>query len=151
MRTVKLHNFYDNMKLPALSEVVSNYDGINISYEHLTEEVVKACHQHDKLVCVWVDAEVTKETVAMYKRLIDLGVDSFCSDFPLEVTNLRDQIMQGEKMSNLAVPKADDVSSLTKASSNKEDTTRPRGFSIGMFDEADQIQSDQTMEQLHIL
>ena len=90
VRTIVLHNFYDNMKLPPLAELVGQGDGINISYEHLTKEVIAACHAHNKLVSVWIDAEVTKETVEMYKRLIDLGVDSFCSDFPLEVTTLRD-------------------------------------------------------------
>ena len=90
VRTIYLHNFYPEDSLPPLEELAQLGDGINISYEALTEEVVNACHTNNKLVCVWIDASVTKETVDLYQRLIELGVDSFCSDFPLEVTKLRD-------------------------------------------------------------
>jgi hypothetical protein len=42
----------------------------------------------------------------MYKRLIDLGVDAFCSDYPLEVTQLRDSLMSGKTLDKLELPKA---------------------------------------------
>lgn len=90
VRTIYLHNFYPEHSLPPLEILVSQGDGINISYEALTSEVVNACHAHNKLVSVWIDAAVTEETMEVYERLIELGVDSFCSDFPLEITRIRD-------------------------------------------------------------
>ena len=47
-------------------------------------------HLHGKLVQVWVDAEVTTESVSIYAKLINLGVDSFCTDYPLKVIRVRD-------------------------------------------------------------
>lgn len=72
IRTVYLHNFYNHVEVSPLQEVIQQGDGINISYEHLTEELVQACHSHGKLVCVWIDTDVTKESQETYRRLIDL-------------------------------------------------------------------------------
>jgi len=99
VRTVYLYNSYPQIELPSLENIVQHGDGINISYEYLTEEVVAACHAHKKLVCVWIDTSVTTENVEMYRRLIDLEVDVFCNDWPLEVTKLRDQLMRGKDLS----------------------------------------------------
>lgn len=105
IRTIYLHNFYNHIGLPPLNEVVKTGWGVNISYEHLTEEVVEACHTAGQIVAVWIDASVTQETIQMYKRLIDLKVDCFCTDFPLEVTQLRDQLMDGNfDMNKLQIP-----------------------------------------------
>jgi len=106
VRTVYLYNFYPETVLPSFEEIVRRGDGINISYEHLTQELVSFCHAHKKLVCVWIDTTVTTETLEMYKRLIDLGVDLFCSDWPLEVTKLRDSLMSGIGLNKLKLPKA---------------------------------------------
>lgn len=96
VRTVYLYNFYPECKLPPLEELVQSGDGINISYEELSEEVVAFCHANNKVVMVWIDTSVTTETVELYRRLIDLGVDAFCSDWPLQVTQLRDALMSGD-------------------------------------------------------
>jgi glycerophosphoryl diester phosphodiesterase len=77
-----LHNFYNYIDLPPLEQLTKQGDGVNISYEHLTKEVVDACHENGKIVSVWFDATVTNETVTMYKKMLDLGVDAFCSDWP---------------------------------------------------------------------
>lgn len=66
VRTVYLHNFYPHHALPPLEVIVSKGDGINISYEALTEEVVNTCHAHNKLVCVWIDPSVTEERPEVY-------------------------------------------------------------------------------------
>ena len=47
-------------------------DGVNVQFEHATKEVVEALHAAKKIVCVWIDRDVTKETPDVCKRLIDL-------------------------------------------------------------------------------
>jgi hypothetical protein len=37
---------------------------------------------------VWIDTDVTIESVAIYAGLVHLGVDSFCTDFPLKVRKI---------------------------------------------------------------
>lgn len=39
---------------------------------------------------VWIDAEQTIESVEIYEELLKMGIDSFCTDFPLKVTEVRD-------------------------------------------------------------
>jgi len=100
--------------------------------------VVEVLHAHNKLVCVWIDCSVTKETIEVYKRLIVLGVDCFCSDFPLQVTEIRDQIMSklNVEIDRLEVPKGKiDFSALSamdscqSKTSTNEDSERDRSFS----------------------
>lgn len=137
MRTIYLYNFYPHDPLPPLEELVATGDGINISYEALTEEVVSACHAHNKLVCVWIDATVTKEGTDVYRNLIDLGVDSFCSDFPLEIMKLRDQLMV----------EAIDLLSVKTGITGE---ARERGVSFGLFEEDDFAEVESNMTQLQI-
>ena len=56
VRTIYLHNFLNHLELPPLEQVTQTGWGVNISYEHLTEEVVKACHAAGQIVAVWIDA-----------------------------------------------------------------------------------------------
>ena len=39
---------------------------------------------------VWIDCEVTTESVAIYAQLINMGIDAFCTDFPLRVKKICD-------------------------------------------------------------
>jgi TusA-related sulfurtransferase len=42
-------------------------------------------HLHGKIISVWIDCEVTSETVETFCRVFDLGVDAYCTDYPLKV------------------------------------------------------------------
>lgn len=114
VRTIYLHNFYPEDELPPISQLVTQGDGINISYEALTKELVDTMHAHGKLISVWIDAGVTRETEQVYQRLIDLGVDCFCSDFPLEVSAKRDQLMMEASISSLGAQKKGEVSEIER-------------------------------------
>jgi hypothetical protein len=59
IKTIYLHNYFPHDGLPPLVEVVRTGSGINISYEYLTERVVKCCHAAGQIVSVWIDASVT--------------------------------------------------------------------------------------------
>jgi len=93
IRTIYLHNFYPSFSLPPLEKLTSQGDGVNIEYAHLTKERVDACHAKGKIISVWIDCSVTTETVEMYKRLIDLKIDSFCSDWPCEVREMQEKLI----------------------------------------------------------
>jgi hypothetical protein len=88
----------------------------------LTEDVVKACHAAGQIVAVWIDASITTESIAIYKRLIDLKVDCFCSDFPLKITELRDKIIE-EKI---------ELSLLQPPVQISETSTQSAGFSTNL-------------------
>lgn len=60
-------------------------DGVNIGYHHLTEEIVEFLHYHGKLVMVWIDVRYVTENIELYLKLLNMGIDSFCTDFPLDV------------------------------------------------------------------
>jgi hypothetical protein len=44
VRTIYIQNFYNHLKLPSDDELIKMGDGINISFEHATKEVVEAMH-----------------------------------------------------------------------------------------------------------
>ena len=48
-------------------------------------------------MCVWIDRTVTKETPDVFKKLIDMKIDSFCTDYPLEVAKVRDEYLLQKK------------------------------------------------------
>ena len=48
-------------------------------------------------MCVWIDRTVTKETPDVFKKLIDMKIDSFCTDYPLEVAKVRDEYLLKKK------------------------------------------------------
>ncbi len=60
-------------------------DGLNVQFEHITSELVETLHKHNKIICVWIDAEVTKECPKIYCRMFDLKINSYCTDYPLHV------------------------------------------------------------------
>ena len=43
-------------------------------------------HAANKLVMVWVYAPLTKESESLWRKLYDLQIDAFCTDYPIEVT-----------------------------------------------------------------
>ena len=40
---------------------------------------------------------MTKETPDVFKKLIDMKIDSFCTDYPLEVVKIRDEYLLQKK------------------------------------------------------
>mgnify|MGYP000288609774 CR=1 FL=1 len=63
-------------------------DGLNIEFQHVTRELVEQMHMHGKIISVWIDCEVTSETAETFCRVFDLGVDAYCSDYPLKVAQV---------------------------------------------------------------
>lgn len=51
----------------------------------MTKELVETLHQHGKIVCVWVDKDYNKENAEIWCHVYDLGIDSYCTDYPLIV------------------------------------------------------------------
>lgn len=72
VRTIYLTNFYNHIAVPPLHEIIKMGDGLNIQYEHVTNEIVQALHANEKIVCVWIDGDVTIENVEIYCRVFDL-------------------------------------------------------------------------------
>lgn len=87
--TIYLYNFYDNCELPDPEIYATRGKGINISSTKLNEEVVRNCHLNGKTVGVWIDRSVSSEGEEFYKRLLDLKVDFFCTDYPHDAMNYR--------------------------------------------------------------
>ena len=51
---------------------------------------LKTFHKNKQIMGVWVDKAVTKdEGLDFWNSLMDLGVDMFCTDHPLEVIDAR--------------------------------------------------------------
>jgi hypothetical protein len=44
VRTIYIQNFYNDIKLPCNEDLIKMGDGINISFEHVTKDVVEAMH-----------------------------------------------------------------------------------------------------------
>lgn len=45
-------------------------------------------HLHGKVVSVWVDCDVTRETAETFCQVFDMGVDTYCTDYPLKVAQV---------------------------------------------------------------
>lgn len=85
LKTVRLYNFWEHIPLPADRNQWIQNQTISISALHATHEVVLFCHAHNTQVCVWVDTDgLIHEGEDHYRRMIELGVDYICTDFPLE-------------------------------------------------------------------
>lgn len=85
VKTIYLTNYFNHIEVPAFEEIIKMGDGLNVQYEHITRELVDYLHMHGKIICVWVDAEQTIECPEVYCKIYDLGIDSYCTDFPLKV------------------------------------------------------------------
>lgn len=89
IRTMYLHNFHDYISLPPLSVILRQGDGLSVSSNHVTEELVQTCRQHGKILNVWIDCDVTVEDEYLHSRFLDLGVHCLITDFPLIATRVR--------------------------------------------------------------
>jgi len=80
---IYLYNFYEHIELPDPSIYATLGDGINISSSKLTTEVIEECHKNGKKVGIWIDAASFKECSIFYRKMMDMNVDFFCTDYPL--------------------------------------------------------------------
>lgn len=78
---IYLYN-YENLPLPTPEEYTSRGDGINISANHLTLEVVQLCKEKGLKVGVWIRTKDFTESEDFYLQMMEYGVDFICSDFP---------------------------------------------------------------------
>ena len=69
-------------------------DGLNVQYTHVTRQLVEAMHAHNKLVFVWIDAEQTQECAKVFCEMYELGIDGYCTDYPLEVQTIFERCHQ---------------------------------------------------------
>jgi glycerophosphoryl diester phosphodiesterase len=85
VRTIYLYGECESDELPPVEELVIKGKGVNICSSKVTKEMVRELHEEGILVNVWVDKEKTKEDAALWEKMIELKVDSICTDFPLKV------------------------------------------------------------------
>jgi len=85
---IYLYN-YENQPLPTPDEYTARGDGINISANYLTEEVVSLVKSKGLKIGCWVRAKDFTEDEDFYFRVMELGLDFFCSDHPLKVMECR--------------------------------------------------------------
>jgi len=91
---IYLYNFHEHIELPDPSIYATKGAGINISASKLTNEVIRNCHANGKKVGVWVDAATFKEDATFYRRMMNMGVDFFCTDYPLAAMETRSQWLE---------------------------------------------------------
>lgn len=89
IRTMYLHNFHDYISLPPLDIILRQGEGLSVSSNHATPELVKACRQHGKILNVWIDCDVTVEDEYLHRRFLELGVHCLITDMPLKASEVR--------------------------------------------------------------
>lgn len=68
--------------MPSPDEYTSRGDGINISANHISKEIVDFVKSKGLKIGVWVRARDFSESEDFYLNMFELGVDFICSDFP---------------------------------------------------------------------
>ena len=79
---IYLYN-YENQPLPSVEEYTSRGDGINISANHINDEVVANVKSKGLKLGVWIRAKDFKECEEFYDNMFKFKVDFICADFPL--------------------------------------------------------------------
>ena len=65
-------------------------DGINISFTHLTKEIVEQAHSLGKTVGVWIERKDDKENDHMYTSVLNFKIDFLYADHPMQAMAFRD-------------------------------------------------------------
>jgi hypothetical protein len=68
------------MPLPSPDEYLAKGDGINISANHITMEVVRLVKDKGMKLGVWIRAKDYKESDEFYMQMFSYGVDFICAD-----------------------------------------------------------------------
>lgn len=89
IRTLYLHNFHDYLSLPPMDVILRQGDGLSVSSNHVTSELVHVCRTHGKILSVWIDCDATQEDEYLHTRMLELGVHCLITDMPLIATEVR--------------------------------------------------------------
>ena len=66
-------------------DVTNQWDlGANLEPDSIDSKVVERFHTNGQLVGIWYSKRKTDEGPILWQKMLDLGVDLFCSDMPLE-------------------------------------------------------------------
>jgi|LauGreDrversion4_2_1035121.scaffolds.fasta_scaffold558851_1 glycerophosphoryl diester phosphodiesterase len=87
---IYLYNF-ENNPLPEPEVYTSFGDGINISANYITKEVVEACHRKNLRIGVWIRVKDFTETDEFYEEMFRIGTDFICADKPLRAMAAREK------------------------------------------------------------
>jgi glycerophosphoryl diester phosphodiesterase len=88
----------NNVPLPDV-EIYTKYgDGINISANHITEEVIANCKRNHKKIGVWIRSADFEENEEFYQRMFSWGVDFICADKPLEAMATRSRYFKTKSL-----------------------------------------------------
>ena len=90
---IYLYN-YKNLPLPEPEVYTSYGDGVNLSANHINDEVVANLKDKGMKIGVWVRAEDYTENEDFYKQMIDFKIDFICSDYPLRAMKVRDDYIK---------------------------------------------------------
>eukprot|EP00347_Sterkiella_histriomuscorum_P003717 403363216 len=90
---IYLYN-YENEPLPSADEYTSRGDGINISANHITDEVVANIKSKGMKLGVWIRAKDFTETEEFYENMFKFRVDFICADYPLKAMEARSRYLQ---------------------------------------------------------
>lgn len=104
-------------------------------------------HAHNKLVSVWIDREVTTETEEVHKRMINLGVDVFCSDEPLALRKVVNSLYIENDLEEAL--NASDLTNNTN--SLKPVESRERIISFGLMDDEEFQEVEDNMKEMLIM
>jgi len=85
---IYLYN-HSNVPLPPAEVYTAYGDGINVSANHLTEEVILNCKRNHKKIGVWIRAADFVEDENFYIRMFQWGVNFICADKPLDAMKSR--------------------------------------------------------------
>lgn len=86
----------DNVPLPSPDVYTAFGDGVNISANHITQEVVNICKQKGLKVGVWIRKIDFTEDDSFYNKMYEMGVDFIVSDFPLRAMEVRQTYFSAE-------------------------------------------------------
>ncbi len=89
---IYLYN-YENQPLPDPEIYTAFGDGINISANFITKEVVEACHRKNRKVGVWIRVKDFQETDEFYEEMFKIGTDFICADHPLRAMASREKFI----------------------------------------------------------
>ncbi|CDW73445.1 glycerophosphoryl diester phosphodiesterase [Stylonychia lemnae] len=87
---IYLYN-YENQPLPSPDEYLARGNGINISANHINDEVVSQVKSKGLKLGVWIRAKDYTESEETYLQMLNYGIDFICADFPLKAMATRER------------------------------------------------------------
>lgn len=87
---IYLYN-YENQPLPSPDEYTARGDGINISANHISDEVVANVKAKGMKLGVWIRVKDFTETEQFYEDMFSKRVDFICADYPIKAMEARER------------------------------------------------------------